>query len=339
MTSKTLQLENKLEPKDLLNAMEFLGKSLSSGDDIHSYSKSPIHMLVHNEILKFSKEEIDSCKDELRLGGDLFNYCFRIRNPYIFSAFIKIGAFEDKLSNDSKWLLKQEKNPSLNLYELIYNVEDGYYHKRHSHDDPPEGILFDRLFNSYAFSLDAEKFNLVDKYFKTFGKRKEEHFLQFICDNHGRRSDLCDYLVVKLKNNNVDLSKNSLLNKFLPQEKHWKSNFFISSIEMPKIQKLLECGFRFDEKSYSFYGDNLFVAVVKSNESRLIKPILPYLKDVISQSGNLMEQHQYIESLNKLGDKSNDAETIKFIKSLYEKCLFDIELGSSKKIEKKKIKL
>jgi hypothetical protein len=338
-----LELQTKLEPKDLLKAMEYLGKSISSSDDIHTYSKSPIHILLHNEILKYSKEEIDSCKEEIKWNGDLFNSCFRIRNPYIFSAFIKIGAFQDKLSNDTKWLIKQEKNPSNNLYELMYYIESAYRDKKHNHDEEYKGgILFNCLFDRYAYNLDAEKLKIVDSYFKTFGKRKEKDFLEFICANHGKRTELCDYLIVKLKNNNVDLSKNGLMNKFLPTDNHWSNDlkrFFISSLDMPRIEKLLESGFRFDEKNYSYYGDNLFIAIVKSGEQRLIKPILPYLRDVTSTSTDLVEQHKYIESLAKLASKPEDLENAKFIQTLYEKCLLDIELKTNNNPDNKKLKI
>jgi hypothetical protein len=338
-----LELQTKLELKDLLKAMEYLGKSISSSDDIHTYSKSPIHILLHNEILKYSKEEIDACKEKIRWNGDLFESCFRIRNPYIFSAFMKVGAFQDKISNDTKWLLKQENNPSNDLYELMYYVEDAYRDKKHNDDEEYKGgILFSCLFDRYAHYLDAEKFKIIDSYFKTFGKRKEKDLLEFICNNHGRRSELCDYLVVKLKNNNVDLSQNSFMNNLLPKEESWHGEdkkFFISSSDMPRITKLLECGFRFNEKEYSFHGDNLFIAIVKSGEQRLIKPILPYLTDVISQSANLIEQHQFIESLNKIGNKHTDVENIKFIQTLYSKCLLDVELGANNKVNQKKIKI
>lgn len=338
-----LELQTKLEPKDLLKAMEFLGKSLSSGENIHTYSKSPIHILVHNEILKFSKEEIDSCKEELKWHKDLYSLCFIIKNPYIFSAFMKIGAFEDKISKDTQWLLKQEKNPSNDLYELMYYVEDTHHDKRNNHEEYNGGILFNCLFEQYAYNLDTEKLKVIDSYFKTFGKRKEKVFLEFICQNYGRRTELCDYLVMKLKHNNVDLSKNGFMNKSLPEEKHWSNSkqFFISSQEMPRIQKLLEAGFRFDEKNYSHYGDDLFTALVKSGETRLVKPILPYLslKDVVLKSGSLMEQDQFIESLNKLGDKPYDTETLKFIKTLYDKCVLELELTPNNISNKKKLKV
>ena len=344
MNINKIELQTKLEPKDLLNAMEYLGKSTSSADNIHTYSKSPIHILVHNEILKFSKEEIDSCKETLRFGTDLFNSSFRIKNSYIFSAFLKIGAFQDRISNDTKWLLKQSTNPSNDLYDLMYDVEREHYDNRSGHyqDEYNGGILFNSIFDHYAYNLNAEKFTLVDNYVKTFWKQKETAFINFIYRNHGRRAELCDYLVVKLKSKNVDFSKNNLLNNSLPEEDYWtrdSKSFFISAPDIPKIKKLLDCGYKFDEKNYSHYNNNLFISVFKSKRIDIIETILPHLTDITPKSGTLEEQNAFIESLHSQVGNNLDAQHVKFIESLYNRCLLNIELKYNVNTTKHKVKL
>jgi hypothetical protein len=326
------ELQSKLELGHLLKAINYLGNQISSADDIHSYSESPIHMLVHNEILKHSKEDIDNFKEQDdKTGRSLYSVSFGIRNPYIFSAFMKIGAFQNRLSESTKWLLKQKAHPSNDLYALIYEVEYKNADKRANRyptDNsklPSQDILFNLLLGNYSNKLDTpEKIELVDTYFKEFGKKMEDEFIHYVYLNYRPGNALCEYLVVKLKNNGVDFSKNSLLNNSLPKERYKKDEdtFFISSSDTPKIKQLLEVGFTFDEKSYSFHGDNLFVALAKASRFDVVGFILPHLKDITPKSGTLEEQNAFIDSLS--GNRKQ--EEINLIKTTYRRLLIESQL-------------
>jgi hypothetical protein len=327
----------KLSTLELLNAIEFLGTRISSGDNIHTYSQSPIHKLVYNEILKFSKDELNSAieTEKLRFSVNLFNISFQIKNPYIFAAFLKKGAFQDKLCKESKWVLKQKKQPSNELYSLVYNIQSEMPHKHYDDNQSPDHpagktILFDNLLKIYAAKLDTpEKIEVVDNYFKQFGKKMEEQFLNFIYAESDNKKDLCDYLVIKLKNNGCDFTKNKLMNNYLPEVESWHSqpSFFISSSHVPQIQRLLDYGFRFDEKEYSFEGDNLFIAAIKSKRVDIIKAILPTLTDITPKDGDWIKQTAYIDSLAKEVKNDTDRENYQFIKTLYQKLLIEHELG------------
>lgn len=122
----------KLEVKDLLPLMEYLGQIHSSSDTIHTYKKSPAHALAYNEIMRFSKKELESCKETVKFGGGLYETALSNRNPLLFSAFLKKGAFIKKLSKESKWLLNFKPSISDDIYGLIYSIED-YYKRDYSY--------------------------------------------------------------------------------------------------------------------------------------------------------------------------------------------------------------
>ena len=349
----------KFNTGQLLQAISYLENSYSSSDTIDTYSKSPIHILVQEEILRFSKEEIDASTDRTNRGNSLFSISFRIKNPYIFSAFLKVGAFQDKICDDAKWLLRQVKNPTNDLYSLIFEVQqssqDRNYDDRYNFSESPyaNDSLFKSLFDSYynGFNkLDTpEKIQIIDNYIRDFGKEKEKELLYFIYKNYdkeSKRMEVCEYLVMKMKKLGIDFSQSNLLNIFLPEEDYNRNaKFFISSSHIPRIKNLLECGFKFNEKDYFFHGDNLFIAALKSNRKDIIETIIPHLNDVTPRSGTLEEQNHFVENyIKEQNDNLSTAiyrkspELMQIVQRQYERLVLEYELKNDR-IDKKKLKI
>jgi hypothetical protein len=313
----------KFSPEDLLKALSYLKSYVSSSDDIHTYEQSPIHKLLHEEILRYTKEEIENSSAALNDGTTLYSLSFQINNAYIFSAFLKIGAFNNRLCDEAKWLLKQAKNPSNDLYQLVFNVQEAkqkrFVYKESDSSNPSKyETLFNCLFDSYTnnvHKLDTpEKIYVIDKYLTEFGKEKEKHLLYFVANNYTNkstnlkmfdRSVVCDYIINKLINDGLEPSKADCLNYLLPQQsKMWNSkNFCITNDEITTIKKLLDYGFRFNEKNYSFFDDNLFMATIKSKNKLIIKTILPYLTDITPRLGTMEEQDKFINEFIQTVDK------------------------------------
>lgn len=316
-------MKEKFSPEDLLKALSYLKSHYSSSDNIHTYEKSPIHKLLHEEILRYSKEEIDRSSAALNDGATLYSLSFHIKNAYIFSAFLKIGAFSNKLCDEAKWLLNQVENPSNDLYQLVFNVQEAkqkrFVFKENDSSNPSRyETLFNCLFDSYAsdfHKLDTpEKIDIVDKYLTQFGKEKEKNLLYFVAKNYTHdsislkmydRTDISNYIVNKLIHDGLDPSKADCLNYLLPvQSKMWNSkNFCITNDEINTIKNLLDYGFRFNEKDYSFFDDNLFMATLKSKDKLIIKTILPYLTDISPRVGTMEEQDKFISEFTKTVDK------------------------------------
>lgn len=341
-------MKEKFSTEDLTKALGYLKSYISSSDNIHTYEKSPIYKLLHEEILRYTKEEIDGSIDALNDGTNLYNISFQIRNPYIFSAFLKIGAFNHRLSEESKWLLNQVKNPSNDLYELAFIVQDGKqkrlsYKEGDSNNPSHNDVLFNCLFDSYTnefYKLDTpEKIEVIDKYLTQFGKEKEENLIYFVSKNYHNESprlELCEYIITKLVKNGLDVSTSNCLNHLLPKQSNiWNNrNFSIHEKELSAIKNLLDYGFRFNEKEYSFFDDSLFIAAIKSRNPPIIKTILPYLSDITPKIGTIEEQDQFVNDFIKtVGDN---------IGKLIEATYLGISLkndNDNKNGDKKKLKL
>jgi hypothetical protein len=334
---KIMEYQEKITVNDLVEGIRFLGNSISNGDNIHAYSKSPIHIMVHNEILKFSKEELEQCKTKTVLGNSLWDISFRIHNPYILSAFLKKGAFVDKLSNGSKWLINSMEKPSKDIYQVIYYMEET---KFGFHDKEEKQLHYWIL--RYLNKLDnPDHLEVVDKYLQDFGQKDSSKILNFIVRNplnNGKDYDFYSYVVSKLKMQGIDISKNNLLNEYLPENDRFakkKQDFFISSIHHSDLENLLQMGFRFNEQKYSFNGDNLFITLVKSKNKELINIIVPYLTNIKPKKGTIEDQHKVVEYFD-----NSVSSSFNWVKKQYDCLVLDSQLVvNQENITKKKLKI
>jgi hypothetical protein len=339
----------KFNIEQIIQAIKFLGSSYYSSDTIYTYKQSPIHILVHEEILRFSKEEIDAAKDiKSKDGYSVWGVTFAIRNPYIFSAFLKIGAFQDKFHPDSKWLLEQFKKPNDDLYSLVFDVQNAYNSRNiHIVQDEPYGrnflfkCIFDSSYTNFNLLDTPEKIYIVDSYITDFGKEKEEELLYFLYKNYSdddKKIKICNHTMKKMKEIGIDFSKNELLNNLLPEENYLNRDskkFFISSSNIPRMKNLINCGFKFNEKDYSFYGDNLFIGTLKSGRKDVIETIIPELQDITPKTGTLEEQNKFVMEFVK-GMRNNDLAQL--VQRQYDRLVLSYEL-SNDRTEKKKLKI
>lgn len=177
----------------------------------------------------------------------------------------------------------------------------------------------------------SEKLELVDKLYNDFGIEHKDVFLKFLAKRYGSNVELCDFLTTKLKNNQVNFAEYDI-NFILPHNKpQGDGDFFISSIHIPAIKNLLNAGFRFNEKAYEYNGDNLFVAVLKSERKDIIETILPTLMDVTPKKGSIEQQNKFIDGLK-------DTSFYEPIKKQYYMLQLDGEL-SHKETKEKKLKV
>ena len=112
----------KLNGQDLFLILKEFKKTWYSGDSIQKLSQDPISVLLYNEIQKHSKEDIESVIGD-KWGKNIYTQVIDLRNPFIFLGLLKKGAFKNKMSDDSNWLLEQVKTPSLDLYCAIFMSE------------------------------------------------------------------------------------------------------------------------------------------------------------------------------------------------------------------------
>jgi hypothetical protein len=325
--------EEQIKVDDLIQAISFLSNRITHGTNIYEYSESPIHIMVHNEILKFSKDELEKSKATTHSGTKLWDSVFHIRNPYILSAFLKKGAFVNKLSNNSKWLLNVLDEPNKDIYQVIYYMEENKFRPVHYYE---EKQLHYWVLDYFCDMSDSHHIKVIDKYLKDFGEKDNSKILKFIVQNYSpKNKDFFSYMISKLKLQGVDITKNNFLNTYLPESQPYgdeKSRFFISSSHYETIKDLLEIGFRFDEKKYSYNGDNLFISVLKSNRQEVIDIIVPYLTNIKTKKMN--EQNKFIEEFDKAAPSS-----FMWVKKQYDYLSMNLDLEVNEAIKTKKLKV
>lgn len=328
--------------EDVVKAIRKLDEVISSDDNMDRLPSSPMHVLLYNQILQFSKEELEAPIQVRNRQEFLADIVFTQRHGFFFSACIKKGAFHNLLCDESKWLLENFPQPTHQLMGVIHSLEQRNSKELNKPKQLKFSIFLDTLMGNYLYLLNTEEKKevlklILDKY----AEKESPHLQQLVINEmpmYENHSATHEYIGRKLHELGL-VTKN--LNGLLPHLQEggypdYTSHFGWSKYDTSKIQRLLQCGFKFNEQDYSYNGDNLFIALVKSKNYHACEVILPHLSDVIPRTGGYTEQHAVIDSLAKLRPQE-----YKFIKSNYEKCLLNLELENkpenSEKVRKPKI--
>jgi hypothetical protein len=328
----------KFELEDVVKAIRKLDEVQSSDDTMEKLPHSPVHILLYNQILQFSKEELERPIKERNFQISLADILFTHRHGFFFSACIKKGAFHHLLSEESKWLLESIPNPSHQLMGAIHSIERRSHGKVFEQKPISFSDFIDTLTGRYLYVIDTEeKEKVIDLILNKYIHEKSDFFQKMVFEHMPMHDNPATaYIHIGKRLNELNLvTKN--LNGYLPKLGDYPdhvNDFRFGQQNLAKIGNLLKCGFKFDEQSYSYYGDNLFIAIVKSKKLDTCQTILPYLSDVTPKSGGYLEQHAFIDSLEKIYPKD-----YKFIESQYAKCLLDLELSHKEDLKVKKVKI
>ncbi len=315
--------------EDLYGTLRFLkDKSIiSSGQRISDLKKEPLFRLIHNEILSFTKKELDSAKDHKKVFAyeSLLDATVSIKNPYLMSAVLKKKACLKNLSKEGAWILEKNEKKEDDLYDLIYIIEGS---KKSDLKEKKSYVLeniFEYITSNYVVMEKDTKIRLVNEFFNDFGVFSES----FLVDKLFRGSlglyDFFNIVVNKLKEKNIDFSKYPLNDVFFA-----RNNNFISANDEQLLKSLIDAGFRFDEKRYEYDGENLFINILKMNRKNLNDIILPSLTDISPKKKTMEEQNQFVNSL----DENKFSEE----KKMYYVLLLESSLNQ-KQEEKKKLKI
>ena len=305
----------KLEPQDLFKSIEYIGQRRSSADDINSLSQCPINILVYNEIMRFSKKDIEYARKKYR-NDTLYSSVLESENEFLYAALLQKKAFYNSLNDGSKWLLNQASAPSLELCDCIYKIQyDKYKRKDKKH--------FLSCVANYLNKLDTqEKVDISIEFYNTYGKQYHKELIAICFDSID--SNLTDYLLIKLKEDKINLNEENLMQEFLPKKKYNDNSdtqFFISSVNNERMKLCLEKGFRYEEEMYDFCGKTLMTALLESERVDLVTIILPYLR-ILEPKDNLVNgkaSNINYELLNLYKDRKEFQE----IKGIFYKLIHD----------------
>jgi hypothetical protein len=251
--------------------------------------------------MRFSKEELETDYPNTthrNLKSNLLGKIISVKNPLLFSALIKKGAFLNELSPLTNFLIENSKDKNPEFYQLIYDLfsikEENYslveknLNKKYIQDKYSlEKIL------KYTMNLETnDKQDLLNKILKSYLKTNKDLFIDFIFNNiSSSNKEFFNYLFIKMNEYKIDINENSPLNSFLPDENcsySKPSSFFISSTYHEKILNLIDFGFKFNQKNYKF------------NNKSLIKNLIDC--DLKESNENLADLDSYIKNHEKFND-------------------------------------
>lgn len=328
----------KAEAKYLFHIIEETQRNKKILEDAYN---DPISILIYEQILSFSKEELESArkshfprdKDHSLYDEILFN----CQNPLLFMALLS-KSFQHKLCSNSKWILNHSQKPDLYTYNLILSLE-----KVNNRIKENKKIFEEDFFKNKDILLSqiishninhGDNNNLLATYYDKYQTLNVKIILDQIYDttyNLEKRISICEFLLSK----NIDINQFDHLNGFLPSDSN-KDSFFISSAHNKTIEDFLNMGFRFNE-NYKFNGKSLFHNLLISQREDLIKIILPTLTNIVPDNEEMQKTIEMdIDNLEHSSTiKSN---LVILISRIYNKHKLDLKLPQ-KKITKNKMKL
>lgn len=275
----------KIQVNDLPVAFEYLLSSSISSKTLDECLKNPIYVLLYNEIMLFNTEELENLKYKKR-NFNLYKISKQIKNPLFYMAGLEKRIFWKDVPTNIQWILNTIEKPSLELYDNIYqyfsfsssdNTFEGYQNQH------LESVKKDPIFNFMLFFCNKinneEKEKLSLSFCDVF---LLSHYKTILTEHlQSSNSEFFKFVVENLIKKNININENFPLNSFLTKNNGSK-RFFISSLEISHIVRLLDMGFRFDE-TFTLNGDNLLNCVISSNRKDIIFGILPYLNNLHNQ--------------------------------------------------------
>ncbi len=308
-------------------------------------------VILYNQLIRYSKEELDSMKEKLRSSDTILDVVIKTKSVLLIKGVLEKNAVLDSLSEDSKWILKSSESINLNVAKTVYWIEEnnrlnnrgGLNESKEERNNRDNLLYF--LFNY----IEEPNLDLTDRYFKDFGQLKEKQkiLIDYVKNKAQTNPTFAEYITCKLKEVGADINEYGTLNTILPtyipgadplneksyMSNHPKTTLWISASDRTTISNMIQLGFRFNEEVFNYNGDNLFMAIAKTEDLNLITMIIPTLTRIQPIGGDWWQQEDFIEKIN------NDIVN-KIAKTYYQKLKLEYELdlnNQTSKINKIKV--
>jgi hypothetical protein len=236
------------------------------------------------------------------------------------------------LNPDAKWLFKNiDHSPT--LYETVFDAQ-------RSRGEEKDLRNFMYYISRNIKVLDEPKqIELADKVYDLNAKKNEQELIKYIFSNISSNSNelFINRVLERYKQDNVDINKYNFLNGVINESRYGSeySNLFISSSDFPRINKLLEKGFKFEDEKFSHHGESLFIAVLKSKRMDIIRTVLPSLKMPAPRNMTMEEQHTIVDMYKN--EKTYTEIKEMYYSKYYEYLADKLPEKDTKDIQKKKI--
>lgn len=289
----------KLNIEDFITIIDKLGNSHSTSDSMVKFTEDPNHILLFNEMMKYSKEELEKEFPKKVFYVDLYESIIRNRSYLAFVALMQKGAFIHKLLPENQWLLENIEIKTISFYSNLNQSETTRFFNSEKE--------YNGYGLSYVLSYYTEYFNklesvqltrLAKKLYNQFGSENFDSLNYFAMDYV--TCSMSKVLLTIFKENNRNINQGFMLTNDLPKENSYTKDFFINSISLISLQKRLEAGYRLDEENYSFKGKSLMENLLLFGNADVVNTILPYLTRAKPFVLNYGEQHSLLNKFKKL---------------------------------------
>lgn len=271
--------------------------------------QNPLTKLLYNEIIRFSKKELESITDRFKEKDCLYNTLISHNhsNPFLFKALIEKRVSFSLYTKSTKWILKNCKDITSNEYDLIYRLEK----ENNSYE----------VFNNFINFLKDKNEDLLSKYFDSVIKKNKN--LNFVTDYifdylfQEQPNKVVFLLIEKLNNIGVKISDfkiNDVLKKELFKTKYYNleanHTLDISYFACRQIENILKIGCTFDEEKCSkILNKSFYTAVLESKSEKFLMLVLPTLKniptgeeininkEIIEQNKDVFKNYEEIKAL------------------------------------------
>lgn len=289
----------KINTADFKLMIENLGTIKSTSDSIKNFSNNPSHITLYNEMMKSSKEELETPLKSTFNELNLYKTIIKHHSYLAFAALMEKNAFIEELLPENKWLIENCPVKNLDFYECLLSTESPRFFNPNK---GYEGLSF-TLSHMYKYfnSLEEVEVNqLSHNIYNSFNKEKAKELNYFVFNNV--TSKMGKSLLNIFLKNNYDINQDNYLNNYLPQENFHSTTFFISSSSVSLLKDPLEAGYRFNEEIYSFKGKSLMENLLESDSSHVLPTVFPYLTRAKPFVMSYGEQHNLLEKFKKLSN-------------------------------------
>lgn len=301
--------------EDIPLIIKRLGSSYSSSDNMESFSQNSNHVLLYNEMMKYSKEELEKVSNPKDFYSDLFNSTLGYKSYLAFAALMEKRCFSKKIGPFSNWCLNN-LNTNFELYEFIYyNSHINYEQKSMNVAIKKDVSNVDNLLyllDKYYLSKLPEDMvlNNVKKVYEYFKTNHIEEINEY-CFKNFTNFDYCidnqkppkinfiaNIFLNCMKDDGININKHFLMNSYLPKDE--KGDFFISSGYSQTMKLKLEAGYIFNEREYTYQGKRLLENLLSLKEGRLLNLIGPYIHHLEPLTMTVAEQSVLLEKFTKI---------------------------------------
>lgn len=289
-------------------------KSIISSKTIEECLQIPVHIITYNHFLSLEQSELEKPFKH----GSVYQSCLHIRNPLFLSAFLERRVQWEEQPEEIKWIFKHIPQPSIELYNTIYLLYSSLLDEAR---DFLSSKRLDQLPYHITMFLDfllfKEKSEEKDILFNAFCedyllKYKDGIIKDYIFNNDPYNKDI---LIEVFKQKEINFNQIYNISDFLLNsiKNSYSKNFWVSSTDVKKIDKLFQLGFVID-KDLIINDKHILNCVIESKRKDIFDLFLPYINCLVpltSESVELLEKNLYFKEKFQFMENYQTKELLK----------------------------